>query len=234
MIVYRATSNAKNGNYRKVKFDDVLINFDEFCKLVTEFQFEHNHYRHMFGKITNFIANIVTKLIDITLRQVFAPMLGVDQPPPRIRQRSSPSSVRSYRQESPELPPETPCRDLYLGGELSGRWRNEIAIPKLRKNGLTFFTPLESWQSSRLSPIETTAIEHSNILLFAVTSDTRSVATMLLVSCLSFYCSAHQRASALSWRGLMHAALQKRCLLFSNIFMSMSVDAARRAIKSSL
>jgi hypothetical protein len=43
-------------------------------------------------------------------------------------------------------------RDVYLGGSMdaSNKWRDDIAIPALKKNGLTFFNPQTSYEAMAL------------------------------------------------------------------------------------
>jgi hypothetical protein len=59
-------------------------------------------------------------------------------------------------------------RDVYLGGS-SGHvgWREQLAIPMLKKSGLTFYNPAVC-SSRRLIPIEASAMDNSRVLLFAI------------------------------------------------------------------
>lgn len=77
-------------------------------------------------------------------------------------------------------------RDLYLGGSLGSRvtWREQIAIPLLLKNGLSYFNPAAGACSGRLLPMEAVLMEHSRVLLFVITDNTRGVSAMALVSIL--------------------------------------------------
>ncbi|XP_031333624.1 uncharacterized protein LOC116163689 isoform X4 [Photinus pyralis] len=91
--------------------------------------------------------------------------------------------------------------DVYLGGSCSPQatWRETVAIPLLKKHGLTYYNPairetnadnekdptngtyfnkeislkLENWNKS---------IESSKVVLFVVTNDTRSLTTMILAA----------------------------------------------------
>merc|ERR1711902_302875 len=58
-------------------------------------------------------------------------------------------------------------RDVYLGGSLGSPWREQIAVPLLKKNGLNFFNPAVC-SSSRLIPIEASAMDNSRVLLFVI------------------------------------------------------------------
>ena len=59
-------------------------------------------------------------------------------------------------------------RDVYLGGSSSHvGWREQLAIPMLKKSGLTFYNPAVC-SSRRLIPIEASAMDNSRVLLFAI------------------------------------------------------------------
>merc|ERR1712051_720251 len=68
-------------------------------------------------------------------------------------------------------------RDVYLGGSLGSPWREQIAVPLLKKNGLNFFNPAVC-SSSRLIPIEASAMDNSRVLLFVIQNNSRSVSAM--------------------------------------------------------
>lgn len=80
------------------------------------------------------------------------------------------------------LPPPPFC-DVFLGGSCgSTSWRRDIAIPILRQYGVSYFNPqLPNWDT-RLIPIENQAKEQSRILLFVVSGDTLSVASMVEIA----------------------------------------------------
>jgi hypothetical protein len=76
-------------------------------------------------------------------------------------------------------------RDIYLGGSMDpcNKWRDEIAIPALKKNGLTYFNPQTSTEamalySRRLLPIEAGAMDNSRVLLFVILGNSLSVKAM--------------------------------------------------------
>ncbi|CAB3372680.1 Hypothetical predicted protein [Cloeon dipterum] len=93
----------------------------------------------------------------------------------------SPSSTNNM---SMSQPPSC-LRDVYLGGSVSdSNWRDEIAIPIFKKNGLTYVNPQRnsgSW-GSRLVPIEAAAMDASWLLLFVITNNCRAVASMAMAS----------------------------------------------------
>ena len=68
-------------------------------------------------------------------------------------------------------------RDVFLGGSLASNWRETIAIPGLRRNGLTFYNPAVC-SSTRLIPIEAAAMDNSRVLLFVILGTSRGVSAM--------------------------------------------------------
>jgi len=67
-------------------------------------------------------------------------------------------------------------RDVYLGGSANGSWRQDLAVPTLKKHGLTFFNPQSV--TRRLMPMWAAAIENSRILLFVILGNSRSLGAM--------------------------------------------------------
>ena len=97
--------------------------------------------------------------------------------------KASKKSVRSNPQE----------RDVYLGGSVlngsqglpnvDGLWRDNLAIPLLKKHGLTFYQNFRGRESEndelrRLMPLEATSADNSRFLLFVILASTRSAAAM--------------------------------------------------------
>lgn len=84
-------------------------------------------------------------------------------------------------------------KDVFLGGSLSTslNWRNEIAIPLLKKHGITYYNPAlrESDKNNcrkfqydnGIDVLEWKKIMNSSrVLLMVITSDTRSMRTIIL------------------------------------------------------
>lgn len=72
-------------------------------------------------------------------------------------------------------------RDVFLGGGCGPKqqWREEIAIPLLRKRGLDYFNPnVENW-TPQLIPLEAQAKKACSVLLYYIGSDTRSIGNMV-------------------------------------------------------
>lgn len=75
------------------------------------------------------------------------------------------------------------ARDIYLGGSCgSTTWREQTAIPLLKKSGLTYFNPQTCGWSRRFIPIEAAAMDASRVLLFVVSLETRSLSSMALAA----------------------------------------------------
>ncbi|KAF5302667.1 hypothetical protein FQR65_LT19080 [Abscondita terminalis] len=100
---------------------------------------------------------------------------------------------------------KTFINDIYLGGSLStqNKWRENIAIPLLKRHGLTYYNPTireanmeidnecfhfnidsirnnENFENCFLQWKD--AIDKSKVLLFVVTNDTKSLTTMILAA----------------------------------------------------
>ena len=67
-------------------------------------------------------------------------------------------------------------RDVYLGGSANGSWRKDVAVPMLKKHGLTYFNP--QCVTRRLMPMWAAAIDNSRVLLFVILGNSRSLAAM--------------------------------------------------------
>ena len=60
---------------------------------------------------------------------------------------------------------------------MNSQWREQLAIPALKKSGLTYYNPAVC-SSRRLIPIEASAMDNSRVLLFALLADSRCMADM--------------------------------------------------------
>ncbi len=67
-------------------------------------------------------------------------------------------------------------RDVYLGGSANGSWRQDQAVPLLKKHGLTYFNPQSV--TRRLMPMWAAAIDNSRVLLFVILGNSRSLGAM--------------------------------------------------------
>lgn len=93
----------------------------------------------------------------------------------------------------PPLRSETVAtRDIFLGGSLSttNDWRSEIAIPLFKKHGVTYYNPTLREADKTNGKIQydngvdilewKKNMDSSKVLLMVVTSDTRSMRTIIL------------------------------------------------------
>ncbi len=111
----------------------------------------------------------------------------------QLRQRSSRpgqgASAASCATPQPPPPPSvllsrrgSQVRDVYLGGTSRGcdRWRDQVAIPALKKHGLTYHDSRVARvsRSGRLIPLEAAAMDNSRCLLFVIQGESRSVSAM--------------------------------------------------------
>ena len=101
------------------------------------------------------------------------------QPPPQEVEEELPCVVRGGDGAISFLKGRrgSSVRDVYLGGSANGSsWRQEVAVPMLKKHGLTYFNPQAV--TRRLMPMWASAIDNSRILLFVIQGNSRSVGAM--------------------------------------------------------
>ena len=156
-----------NAPLSDLPLDQIFLSFDEFCTLVSEYKNRPNDnskgWDNVVSKTVHFLSTVIVGPFNKA-----ANWLGHTIFP--SRSRTSSNSNLGRRGSS--------IRDVYLGGSLGGSaWRDHIAIPMLKKSGLTYYSA-ESCSSSRLIPIEASAMDNSRILLFVIQSTSRSVGAM--------------------------------------------------------
>lgn len=73
------------------------------------------------------------------------------------------------------------ARGVFLGGGCGPlqHWREDIAIPLLRKHGVDYFNPNVANWTPQLIPLEAQAKKVCSVLLYFVGSDTRSIGNMV-------------------------------------------------------
>lgn len=73
------------------------------------------------------------------------------------------------------------ARDVFLGGGCGPlqHWREDIAIPMLRKHGVDYFNPNVANWTPQLIPLEAQAKKVCSVLLYFVGADTRSIGNMV-------------------------------------------------------
>ncbi|OWF54682.1 uncharacterized protein LOC110442397 [Mizuhopecten yessoensis] len=71
-------------------------------------------------------------------------------------------------------------RDIYLGGSCGdSNWRERIAVPLLRKHGLSYANPFVNDWEQRLIPIQVAIREKCRLLLYIISDRTRSISSMI-------------------------------------------------------
>jgi len=159
------SSHGVNAPLTDLPLDQIFIRFDEFCSLVSEYKSkvrDPSRSRdtilsktvHFFSTLVSPVTRAATWFSNIT----FSP-----------RTRTFSASHMGRRGSA--------VRDVYLGGALSSTWRDQVAIPLLKKSGLTFYNPAVC-SSRRLIPIEASAMDNSRVLLFTLLGDARCLAAM--------------------------------------------------------
>ncbi|XP_054156538.1 uncharacterized protein LOC128954945 isoform X2 [Oppia nitens] len=154
-----------NNEFKTVNLDDLCINFEEFCCIVTEFKAQINENY----KFSQQLARKLVYLVE-PIQRLF------DWVSKSFRGSIKPSS------SSQQIPYDNQYRDIYLGGSChTSTWREDIAIPLLKKNGLTYFSSqFNSWSGQRIIPIEAATIERSRVLLFYINNTSRGLSSMIL------------------------------------------------------
>ena len=154
-----------NSDLKKISYSlkDAEIDFNSFCCIVAEFNAQQNN-----------------------------PKLERNKPKPRglkaffsrIFQRNSSRNHHHHHKQSPASTSAlssrrgSSVRDVYLGGSANGNWRKELAIPFLKKHGLTSYNPQAVMTKRRLMPMWAAAIDKSRVLLFVISGNSRSVGAM--------------------------------------------------------
>ncbi|XP_069697764.1 uncharacterized protein raw isoform X2 [Periplaneta americana] len=154
---------------KEIPLEQLNVNFEQFCAIVAEFSCceseAYKLWQSVLAKTTRLLQTIVsplTKILDWAL---------------------SSRPLRSLPLSSPPNTQSNCVRDVFLGGSCrDSTWREDIAIPMLKKSGLTYFNPQLCQWSKRLIPIEAAVMDNSYILLFVITSTTRSIASMALAA----------------------------------------------------
>ncbi|XP_077535643.1 NDT-like domain-containing protein raw isoform X6 [Haemaphysalis longicornis] len=137
--------------------DDIPITFDQFCLILSEFK----HQTKNGSKFTEFLTSI---------HQLFT----------QVYERIVPRSA-ALSGSATDAPLPAYWSHVYLGGSTKDcSWRDDIAIPLLKKHGLTHSIPFRSPWNARLSPLEMHVINSAQVLLFVITKTARCVAEMLV------------------------------------------------------
>ena len=124
--------------------------FEEFCLLVAEYRYTK--------------CSVWQRFVDAFLTL-----------PIRIVEAVSNRNIRALPGIS------EPCvRDMFLGGSCGqSTWRQEIAIPELRKSGISYYNPVMLEWNRRYISMESSLRDNSRLLLYVITSTCRGVLSMV-------------------------------------------------------
>ena len=126
-----------------VPFENLRVNFDQFCAIVSEFK------------------------------------------SPQEKWSVSPvSPVRTLKTVSPSfsLSQQSSC-DVYLGGSSIGTtWRDDVAIPLLKKHDLTYVKPNVNQWTKRQLQTSLSLADNSRVILFVITDTSRSLAELCMAA----------------------------------------------------
>jgi hypothetical protein len=165
----------------------IQVSFDEFCTLVSEYKNKarsssdhNNHHAPKSAARENLLKNKTVHFFSALVQPVnraaawlAATAAAAAQPRSRTFSAGGAGSNAAMGRRGSAV------RDVYLGGSSSGGglvgggsgagggWREQLAIPMLKKSGLTFYNPAVC-SSRRLIPIEASAMDNSRVLLFAI------------------------------------------------------------------
>ena len=160
------SSHGVNAPLSDLPLDQISVSFDEFCSLVSEYKNKQNDSSKGWDNVVAKTMHFFTSVI-VTPFNKAASWMGNTLFPARSRTFSNSNLGRRG----------SCIRDVYLGGSVGSAWREQIAIPLLKKNGLTYFNPAVC-SSSRLIPIQACAMDNSRVLLFVIQNNCRSVSAM--------------------------------------------------------
>nr|CAD7203151.1 unnamed protein product [Timema douglasi] len=154
---------------RDIPLEQLRVNFDEFCAIVAEFKCCESEARKLWDSVLAKTTRLFQALVTPLNRA--------------LEWALSSRPLRSLPLGSPPNSQSNCVRDVYLGGSIENTsWREDIAVPMLKKSGLTFFNPQVCQWSKRLIPIEAAAMDNSYVLLFVITDSSRSLASMTLAA----------------------------------------------------
>lgn len=180
------SSHGVNAPLTDLPLDRIYVSFDEFCSLVSEYKNKvrdshHHQQQRSHAKARDSVLTRTVHFFTTTLVQpvkgaaawIAAASLSVasSSSSPRSRTFSGGGAGAAMGRRGSAV------RDVYLGGSSQAGWREQLAIPMLKKSGLTFYNPAVC-SSRRLIPIEASAMDNSRVLLFAILGDSRCLAAM--------------------------------------------------------
>ncbi|XP_019621186.1 PREDICTED: uncharacterized protein LOC109467612 [Branchiostoma belcheri] len=133
--------------------EELTFSFQEFCCIVDEFR-AMTHY-----SIGDFFYSIYSSLFTLF------------------------GWMKNRKAEQVIMEDLTIRRDVFLGGSCANTtWREQIAIPLLRKHGITYFNPQLAVWNLRYLPLENEAKANCTVFLAVITGETRGLASMVEIA----------------------------------------------------
>ncbi|RDD39889.1 hypothetical protein TrispH2_009332 [Trichoplax sp. H2] len=134
----------------------IRMSFEEFCCLLTEMlsdQPQLNYLNSLFNIVSGTTTNFINWLFN-----------------------GGPDILHEKDESVFE-------RDIFLGGSCGrSTWREDVAIPLLKKQAISYFNPqLPDW-SMKFLGIEAEAKKHSRLLLYFIGNESRCVASMVEIA----------------------------------------------------
>lgn len=175
IVAFKKGIDIQELNGMELPLNEISITVDEFYGIVTEFKNPHLETKRLWDILSRMSQRVIGWAIPRR------PVRSIS-----TSSSSSSGSTTSTTNTNNSTSGNSGGRDIYLGGSVGERvtWREELAVPLLLKNGLSYFNPAASSRcsSGRLLPMEAVLMEHSRVLLFVITDTTRGVSAMTLAS----------------------------------------------------
>lgn len=131
---------------------EVSVTLDDLCCIVAEFSSPRLEQRRLQHLLTNSVVSPLQKALGWALPRRSPRHLPTDSLP-KNRVPLTSNNHSSYSSDCPTLNGggNAPAYDVYLGGAgaASDGWRDRLAVPTLRKHGLTFCWPGAAQQKRR-------------------------------------------------------------------------------------
>lgn len=181
-LATRSPGLKKDANHvpSTVNLDQIDINFDQFCVIISEFKYSNSNNKSLeliSGKMFNIIAQPFLRTINWVWK--WSGFGSTAQTGGQSSNSSSPLRRAHLKHGSSVF--DNASRDIYLGGpnDEFDRWREDIAIPTVRKHGLRYYTPRKGDWEGRFTPSEAFAIENCSVLFFNIPCTSRAHAAMI-------------------------------------------------------
>ncbi|XP_042881733.1 uncharacterized protein LOC122259190 isoform X2 [Penaeus japonicus] len=103
-----------------------------------------------------------------------------DTPRPALLSKLSDKSVGDKKRSERKMSKSSPKYEVFLGGSCNPTtWRQNVAIPMLKDQGISFYNPQVSHWEEALVELEYQAKQTASVLFFVLDRATRNVASMI-------------------------------------------------------